>query len=144
MGLCREESYKKWNKKTFRGDRYSRYYNFGKSFMKPRDQTQVSHISFRFFTIWATRKVPWLTLRLLWCFTLGENQPKRLHPPNFGSYKPRPFEVLFQTCHVTLANTGSFLESLSFLRQNFLACQVRACFSVWQSRSLFDSVMKHM
>ena len=32
---------------------------FSKGSSQPRDQTQVSHIAGRFFTLWATKKPPW-------------------------------------------------------------------------------------
>ena len=63
---------------------------FSRGSSQPRDLTQVSHVALRVFTIWTSREVSWLTLRLLWHFTGGENQPKRLHSPNYGFYKSKP------------------------------------------------------
>ena len=97
--------------------------SFSRGSSQPRDLTQVSRVALRVFTIWTSREVSRLTLRLLWHFTGGENQPKRLHSPNYGFYKSKHLEVLCQTRHVSLANAGSLLESLGLLRQNFLAFQ---------------------
>ena len=43
---------------------------FSRGSSQPRNETQVPHIAGRFFTIWATRKVPYPWLNTVWCFSL--------------------------------------------------------------------------
>ena len=64
---------------------------FSRESSKPRDQTQVSHIAGRFFTIWATREAPCSSqqVKYKWCHvTALLNLPPRLLAPSEARQGP--------------------------------------------------------